>query len=189
MVMAGAIVLLGGVCVVFLVRRHLRRRWGTARAHVVTRVALALTSVPAAWRERLGGRATSEELSRGSTTRARRRMWVAIENAQEAVRHAVSLHAPVADLPAVCRTLRGAGSQLDQLLRLERRLPAGRQPNGAVRAQLAEVIRSAEDVQSVALSACSDATGPEIRSLARDARHEVEIVAAVLSRMRSVPSP
>ena len=53
-------------------------------------------------------------------------MWVAVEDAEIAVAHAESHDAPVAELPAVCRSLHGVAGELDGLLRLERRLPAGR---------------------------------------------------------------
>jgi hypothetical protein len=84
--------------------------------------------------------------------------------------------------------LRRVGGELDQLLRLERRLPAGQDRPTAVRAQVAEVINAARDVQSAALQACGDATAPQIHALVRAARDEIEIVGAALSRMRSVAS-
>ena len=52
-------------------------------------------------------------------------MWVAVEDAEIAVAHAESRDAPVAELPSVCRSLRTVAGELDGLLRLERRLPAG----------------------------------------------------------------
>ena len=115
-------------------------------------------------------------------------MWMAIEDAEAAVQHADERHAPVAELPAVCRSLRHVGGELDQMLRLERRLAAGQVGPDAVRTQVAEVIRAARDVQSAALRACSDATAPQIHSLVRTVREEIEIVGAALSRMRSVAS-
>ena len=53
----------------------------------------------AAGRERYAGRATPEDLSRGAASRVRRRMWVAVEDAEIAVAHAESHDAPVAELP------------------------------------------------------------------------------------------
>jgi hypothetical protein len=161
----------------------LRRRWRRVRDHAATRGVLAMLSVLSTWRDRLVGRAVSEETPRGPAGRARRRMWAAIADAEEAVQHADSLHAPVADLPAVCRSLRRVGGELDHLLRLERRLP-GR--SDAIGAQVADVMRAARDVQAAALSVCSDTTEPQIRALMRQARDEIEIVASTVSRLRSI---
>jgi hypothetical protein len=113
-------------------------------------------------------------------------MWLAIEDAEAAVGHADTVDAPVAELPAVCRSLRRVGGELDRLLRLERRLPLAQGRPDPLRAQVAEVMQAARDVQMAALRAGSDATEPQLRSLVRDARDEVEIVAAALRRMRSV---
>jgi hypothetical protein len=134
----------------------------------------------------VGARATPEDLSRATAARARRRLWVAIEDAEAAVHHADATGAPVAELPAVCRSLRQVAGQLDTLLRLERRLPIGPNRPDAVRVQLAEVVHAAHDVQAAALRASSDATEPQIRALVRDARDELEIVASALSRLRSL---
>jgi hypothetical protein len=189
-VVAGAVTLLAAVAAFFLARRYVRRRWRTVRAHVATRGVLASLSIVASWREWFGGRATPEDLSRGPAARVRRRMWVAVEDAEAAVQHADSVDAPIAELPAVCRSLRHAADELDALLRLERRLPAGPERPEAVRSQVAELIQASRDVQLAALRAGSDATEPQVRALVRDARDEVDIVAAALTRLRSVtPRP
>lgn len=122
----------------------------------------------------------------GSSARARRRLSVALRDAEEAVAHAQARHAPVGELPAVCRTLRRVGDELDDLLRLQGRLPARRQAIDGVRDQVRDVVDAAHDVQAAALRACSDASEPRIRALVRDVRDEVDIVAAGLARMRSV---
>ncbi|MGP0029563.1 MAG: hypothetical protein ACLPVF_03555 [Acidimicrobiales bacterium] len=180
-------VLLAAAALAFVVvRRALRRRWHGVRDHVATRGVLAGVSLMAAWRERVGARATPETSSAGTAARARRRMWLAVEDAEAAVRHADAVQAPVADLPAVCRSLRQVAAQLDPLLRLERRLPLGSARPAAVQAQVADVIGAAHDVQSAALRACGDANEPQIRELVRQAGNEVEIVAAALARMRSI---
>jgi hypothetical protein len=178
-VVAGLVVLLAGVAAYVV----LRRRWRRVRDHAATRGVLATLSMVASWRDRFAGPATSEEAPRGPAGRARRRMWVAIADAEEAVQHADSLHAPVADLPAVCRSLRRVGGDLDHLMRLERRLP-GR--SDAIGAQVADVVRAARDVQAAALSVCSDTTEPQIRALMRQARDEIDIVASTVSRLRSI---
>jgi hypothetical protein len=185
---AGGIMLLGTVAAFFVVRRLARRRWREVREHAVTRGVLSGLSTLSAWRERRGVRVPSHELSHVTAARARRLMWMAIEDAEAAVKHADASHAPVAELPAVCRSLRRVGAELDRMLRLERRLAADQGGPDAVRTQVAEVIRAARDVQSAALRACSDATAPQVHSLVRTAREEIEIVGAALSRMRSVAS-
>jgi hypothetical protein len=162
-------------------RRLVRRHWRAVQGHVVTRGALTTVSFVAAWRE---------ELSRGTTARVRRRLWLAIDDAEAAVQHADASDAPVADLPSVCRSLRSVATDLDTLLRLERRLPRGSARPDGVRAQVADVIHAAREVQTAALRACGDATGPQVGVLVRQARDEVEIVAAALSRLRSMtPHP
>lgn len=185
---AGSVMLLGTVAAFFVVRRMARRRWREVRAHAVTRSVLAGVSTVTTWRERRGVRAPSDELRHATAARARRLMWMAIEDAEAAVQHADAHDAPVAELPGVCRSLRHVGGELDQMLRLERRLPAGQGGPDAVRIQVAEVVRAARDVQSAALRASSDATAPQIHALVRAAREEIEIVGAALSRLRSVAS-
>jgi hypothetical protein len=181
-VVTGLVLLLAGAAAYIVVRR----RWRRIRDHAATRGVLATLSVVTAWRDRRAARPVSEDVGHGAAARARRRMWTAIADAEAAVQHADALDAPVADLPAVCRSLRRVGTQLDQQLRLARRLPARQGRPDAVRLQAADVIRAARDVQAAALGACSDATEPQIRALVRDARDEIEIVASALSRLRSI---
>jgi hypothetical protein len=188
LLLVGLVVGAGVVATFYLVRRRVRRTWNRVQGHVVTRGVLAAPSVLGAWRDRFEGRASPEELSVGSPARARRQMWIAIEDAERAVQHADSLDAPVGELPAVCRALRRAGDELDHLLRAGRRLPADRRRTDGVARQVAELMHAARDVQAAALCACSEATEPRLRALVRDAREEVQIVAAALSRMRSVTS-
>lgn len=186
----GVVVALVAAAAYLVGRRLVRRRWRTLRAHVATRGVLSGLSVLAAGGERWRARATPEELSQGTAARVRRRMWVAIEDAEGAVGHADSLDAPVAELPAVCRSLRSVAAEMDHLLRLERRLPLSHARPDGVRSQVAELIQAARNVQMAALRAGSDATEPQLRALVRQASDEVEIVAAALSRMRTVaPHP
>jgi len=186
---AGLVALLALGAAFLLARRYVRRRWRLVRGHVATRGILAGLTVLAAGRDRYATRATPAELSRGSASRVRRRMWVAVEDAEAAVAHASSHDAPVAELPSVCRSLRCVAEELDGLLRMERRLPAGTERADTVRVQVADVIGAARDVQAAALRAGSDAAEPQVRSLARQARDEVDIVSAALSRMRSLAQP
>jgi hypothetical protein len=182
----GVVLVLGGAVVFVVARRVLRRRWHGVRDHVATRGVLTAAALLAGWRERIGARATPESDARGTAARTRRRLWSAIEDAEAAVRHADASHAPVGELPAVCRSLRQVAGQLDTLLRLERRLPAPSARPDAVRTQVAEVMAAARDVQSAALQACGDANQPRIRALVRAAGDEVDIVAAAVARMRSI---
>jgi hypothetical protein len=170
-------------------RRWVCRRWHLVRGHVIWRWVLAGFALAAAGRERYWARATPDELSSGSSARVRRRMWVAIEDAETAVAHASSHEAPVADLPSVCRSLRGVADELDGLLRLERRLPRGTPRADTLRTQVADLIGAARDVQAAALQAGSEAAEPQIRALVRRAGEEVDLVATALSRLRSVAPP
>ena len=188
LLIAGLVAVLGLAAAFLVARSYVRRHWRLLRGHVATRGVLATLALLAAGRERYAGRATPEELSRGAAARVRRRMWVAVEDAETAVAHAESHDAPVAELPAVCRSLQRVAGELDGLLRLERRLPPGAS-RADVRRQVAEVIGAARDVQAAALRAGSDATEPQVRSLVRHARDEVDIVSAALARMRSTARP
>lgn len=185
---AGLVVGLGLAAAFLVGRRYVRRRWRLLHGHVAVRGVLGTLALLAAGRERYAGRATPEDLSRGAASRVRRRMWVAVEDAEIAVTHAESHDAPVAELPAVCRSLHGVAGELDGLLRLERRLPQGGS-RADVRRQVAEVIGAARDVQAAAVRAGSDATEPQVRSLVRHARDEVDIVSTALASMRSVARP
>jgi hypothetical protein len=188
-VIAGVVVALGLVAAFLVGRSYVRRHWRLLHGHVAVRGVMASLALLAAGRERYGsGRATPEALSQGATSRVRRRLRVAVEDAEIAVAHAESRDAPVADLPSVCRSLARVADELDGLLRLERRLPPGAS-RADVRRQVAEVIGAARDVQAAALRAGSDATEPQVRSLVRHARDEVDIVSTALATMRSVARP
>jgi hypothetical protein len=189
LVIAGLVV--GGTLAVafVLARRYVRRRWHFVRRHPLTRSAMAAGAFVLAGRERAWARATPEQLSSGSAARVRRRMWVAVEDAEKAVAHASSHEAPVADLPSVCRSLHGVATELDGLLRHERRLPAGTHRTDALRGQVAELIAAARDVQAAALRAGSEAAEPQVRALVRRAAEEIDIASAGLARLRSVAQP
>lgn len=181
--LVGALVLAVGF---LLARRYVRRRWNLVRGHPVTRGVLAAGAFVLDRRERAWARATPEELSSGSPAKVRRRMWVAVDDAEKAVTHASSHDAPVADLPSVCRSLRGLADELDGLLRLERRLPMGTPRTDGLRSQVAELISASRDVQAAALRAGSDAAEPEVRALVRRAAEEIDLASFGLARLRSV---
>lgn len=189
LVIAGLVAGLVLAAAFVIARSFLRRHWRLVRGHVVARGVLATLALLSAGRERYAARATPAELSRGTGARVRRRMWVAVEDAEAAVAHADAHDAPVAELPSVCRSLRTVAGELDGLLRLERRLPTGAARTDAVRLQVSDVIGAARDVQAAALRAGSDANEPQVRSLVRQARDEIDLVSAALSRMRSVAQP
>jgi hypothetical protein len=189
LLIAGLVAMAGLAVAFFLARGYLRRQWRLMGGHWAVRGLMAGLAVLAAGREWFGARATPDELSRGTSARVRRRMWVAIDDAERAVAHANSHDAPVAELPSVCRSLRSAAGELDGLLRHERRLPLGAERPDAVRRQVADVIGAARDVQAAALRAGSEAAAPQVRSLVRQAADEVAIVTSALSRMRSVAPP
>jgi hypothetical protein len=188
LLIAGLVVALGLTAAFLVARSYVRRHWRLLHGHAAVRGILATVALLAAGRERYAGRATPEDLSRGAAPRVRRRLRVAVEDAEIAVAHAESRDAPVADLPAICRSLQRVADELDGLLRLERRLPPG-SSRADVRRQVAEVIGAARDVQAAAVRAGSDATEPQVRSLVRHARDEVDIVATALATMRSTARP
>ena len=185
---AGVVVVGGVVATFFVARSYIRRHWRLLHGHVLVRGLLAALALFGAGRERVVGRATPEDLSRGAASRVRRRLRVAVEDADIAVAHAESRDAPVAELPSVCRSLQRVADELDGLLKLERRLPPGASP-ADVRRQVAEVIGAARDVQAAAVRAGSDATEPQVRSLVRHASDEVDIVSTALASMRSTARP
>jgi hypothetical protein len=178
--------LLGALATFVLLRRRARRRWNRWQVHPATRSVLAAAALLTGWRERRTGDRDAPAFGRGTAARARRRLSVALRDAEEAVGYASSRQAPVGELPAVCRTLRSVGDELDGLLRLQGRLPVRRQRVDAIGAQVREVVDAAHDIQAAALRACSDANEPRLRALVRDVRDEVDIVAAGLARLRSV---
>jgi hypothetical protein len=186
LVLVGLLAALAATALFLVGRRMVRRRWRRIRRHVVTRSALTAASVVAAGHERLSTRVGAADVTRGTAARARRHMWVAVEDAEDAVRHADERDAPVAELPRVCASLRSLAHEMDHLLQLERRLPMGASRPDTVRVQVADIINAAHDVQSAALRASSDANEPQLRDLMRQASDEVELVAAAVSRMRSI---
>src|ERR1700722_3866418 len=188
LVIAGLVVVLGLTAAFLVARNYVRRHWRLLHGHVAVRGMLATLALATAGREPDAGRAAPEDLSRGAAPRVRRRLRVAVEDAEIAVAHAESRDAPVAELPSVCRSLQRVADELDGLLKLERRLPPGAS-RADVRRQVAEVIGAARDVQAAAVRAGSDATEPQVRSLVRHARDEVAIVASALATMRSTARP
>ena len=188
LLIAGVAVAAGLAVAFVLARGYVRRHWRLVRGHPVTRGVLAVWALVSAARERMA-QTTPSELSRGSAARVRRRMWVAVEDAESAVAHATEHDAPVADLPSVCRSLRVVADELDALLRLERRLPAGTARSSDVRRQVAEVIDAALTCRH---QRCGREATPPRRRCGRWCAtrcDEIEIVSAGLAHMRSVARP
>lgn len=162
-----------------LVGRTVRRRWRLVRSHGAFIALLAVWDATAALRagrrRPLGGESWS------SPRRVRRSLWQAVDGADDAVRTAADLGAPVADLPSLCRRLEGAAADLDRVLRLE--------PNGpvppSIRGHVQDVMRAADDVRRVAIAAAGDACDPRVAELARDADNEVQLLDAGLASARA----
>ncbi len=170
------------------VRRYVRRRWRLLRGHPVTTGVLAAGALAPPAATATASRVTPEQLSRGNPARVRHRMWVAVDDAETAVAHASSHDAPVAELPSVCRSLRGLADELDASVapRAPTAPRARRAPTACAR-QVAELIGACRDVQAAALRAGSDATEPQVRALVRRAADEIDIASAGLARLRSLP--
>ena len=116
-------------------------------------------------------------------------MWVAVEDAEIAVAHAESHDAPVAELPGGVPLAAHGGRRAGRAAPPGAPAAPGCEPGRRVRRQVAEVIGAARDVQAAALRAGSDATEPQVRSLVRHARDEVDIVRPRWPRMRSLAQP
>ena len=90
LLIAGLVVALGLTAAFLVARSYVRRHWRLLHGHVAVRGILATVALLAAGRERYAGRATPEDLSRGAAPRVRRRLRVAVEDAEIAVAHAES---------------------------------------------------------------------------------------------------
>ena len=170
----------------FLVWRVTRRKWRAVRNHGAVIGASALWEATAVRRRRGGEATTPEEVGQWTPGRARKEMWRSVDQADAALRTATDLGAPLAELPSLCRRLHAAAVDLDKVLRVE---PAGPVPT-EVRAQVHEVMRAAGDIQRAAVVSASDANGPRVHDLTRDAGHEIELLDAGLASARAVlPHP
>jgi hypothetical protein len=161
----------------FLVWRVARRKWRAVRNHGAVIGASALWEATAVRRRRGGEATTPEEVGQWTPGRARKEMWRSVDQADAALRTAADLGAPLAELPSLCRRLHAAAVDLDKVLRVE---PAGPVPT-EVRTQVHEVMRAAGDIQRAAVVSASDASGPRVHDLTRDAVHEIELLDAGLA--------
>ena len=110
-------------------------------------------------------------------------MWVAVEDAEIAVAHAECARRPGGRAAGgVPLAAHASPASWTGCCAWSADCPTGASRTDAVRLQVAEVIGAARDVQAAALRAGSDATEPQVRSLVRHARDEVDIVSTALSR-------
>jgi hypothetical protein len=172
-----ALMVAGLVVTGFLVWRVARRKWRAVRGHGAVIGASALWEATAVRRRRGGEATTPAEVGQWTPGRARREMWRSVDQADAALRTAAELGAPLAELPSLCRRLHAAAVDLDKVLRVE---PAGTVPT-EVRTQVHEVMRAAGDIQRAAVVSASDANGPRVRDLTRDALQEIELLDAGLA--------
>jgi hypothetical protein len=181
-----ALMMAGLLITGYLLWRLARRKWRSFHSHGAVIGATALWEA-AAVRRRRGGETTSpEEVGQWTPGRARKEMWRSVDQADAAVRAAVDVGAPTAELPSLCRRLQTAAMNLDKVLRVE--------PAGAVttelRTQVHEVMRAAGDVQRAAVVSASDANGQRVQELTRDAVHEIELLdAGLASAQAALPHP
>jgi hypothetical protein len=171
-------VLMAGVAIgAFMAWRYGRRKWRAFHSHGAVVGAMALWE--AAGSAGFGRRApwSPEDVYDWTPRRVRRELWRSVDRAEAAVRAADQAGAPTASLPSLCRRLNGVAVDLDRVLRIE---TAGTVPT-EVAAQAVEVMRAASDVHRAAVASASDATGQQVRDLARDADHEIQCLDAGLA--------
>jgi hypothetical protein len=171
-----------------LIGRTLLRRWRLLRSHGAVVAALAVWDATSSWRSRRrppDPAAVSGEKFWSSPRDVRRALRRSVDAAVDSVRTADELGAPVAELPAVCRRLQAAATDLDRVIRLDQ---AGSVPP-SVRGQVRDVVQAATDVRRVAVAAAGHACDPAVAELVRDVADEARLLEAGLARTRSVALP
>jgi len=187
----GAVVLMGLVSVTVLAGgyalwRYGRRRLRSLRTHGAVIGATALWEAAASNRwNRTGVPASPAAIASWSSTRTRKELWRSVDRAASAVRAADSVHAPTADLASLCRRLQAAATDIDRVLRVD---PAAPVP-AALRDQVVEVMRAADDIQQAAVASAGEAHGQRVRELTQDAGNELGLLDAGLATMRSTVLP
>ena len=181
-----ALVVGGAVVGTYLLWRYGRRKWRAFHSHGAVVGMVTLWEATRSGRFRPRPASSSEDMRGWTARRVRKELRRAGDQADAAVRAAADLGGPTASLPSLCQRLREVAIGLDQVLRVE---PAGAVPAEAA-AQVADVMRAAEDVRGAAVASASDATGRRVRELARDADHEIQCLDAGLASARSaLPHP
>jgi hypothetical protein len=112
-------------------------------------------------------------------------MWRSVDRATAAVRAADELGGPTAELPSLCRRLQAAAVDIDKVLRVD---PGARVP-APLGDQILEVMQAAADVQQAAVASAGEASTQRIRELTEDAGHELSLLDAGLTSMRSSGRP
>ncbi len=170
----------------YLLWRYARRRLRALRSHGAVIGASAVWEAAASNRwNRAGTPATAADLASWSSTRVRKELWRSVDRAVSAVRAADSLRAPTAELPSLCRRLQAAATDLDQVLRVDPSAPVP----AALRDQVVEVIRAADDVQQAAVASAGEANGMRVRDLTEDAGRELTLLDAGLASLRATSTP
>ncbi len=184
------LMLVGAAVGGFMLWRWGRRRYREIRNHVAGRTVAGAWSVVGNRRSPWASAFTWDDVHRWTPQRARREMWRAVDAAESAVRVADAGGASVAELPALCRRIREVSSDVDRILRVEPAPAPGSSDTSGLRAQVADVIDAAIDVQRAAVAAASDANADKVKALTRDAGDELDCVAAGLTRSAyPVPHP
>ena len=181
----GAAAVLAALVAAGLVAWHLaRRRWRVWRNRAAARTLASAWALTSSLEVR---RLLAGDLSGLSSLRVSRRLWVAVDAAQQGVDHAEAAGASVGDLPALSRRLREVATDVDRVVRLDAASGhPGRRVPDEVRHQVADVMTAARDIQVAAAAAVSDVAAPRARSLAADADQELRALAAGLERSQQL---
>ncbi len=170
----------------YLLWRYARRRLRALRSHGAVIGATAVWEAAASNRwNRTGVPTSATDVASWSSTRVRKELWCSVDRAGSAVRAADSVDAPTAELPALCRRLHAAATDIDRVLRVD---PAAPVP-AALRDQVVEVMRAADDVQRAAVASAGEANGMRVRELSEDAGHELALLDAGLVTLRATGTP
>ena len=113
--------------------------------------------------------------------RGRRAMWRAVDAAERAVQHARAGTAPIAELPVLCRRLRGLAEVIDRSLLISSRAGSAVGFDGR---EIGELVRTAQEIERAASSSLREVTAPLARRLAEDARRETQALEAGLGQLR-----
>ena len=165
-----------------LVTHRVRRRWRLVRSHGAVVLLLGVWEAIGARRVRHQPVRSFDEGFWSSPRHVRRELRQSVAAANETVRTAEELGAPVAELPVLCRRLEWAATDLDRVLRLDSSGPVPVSMRGSVH----DVLRAAEDVRRVAVTAAGEACDPSVAELVRDTADEVRVLGAGLASARKV---
>src|SRR3954449_2118282 len=178
--------MLAGVVAVWSFVRASRRRYRRLR---MTLAGLSRASARSALLAGAGARVVSgvaalpvADMSWWATQRDRHRMWRAVTAADRPVATAVAADAPVGDLAVLTRRLRKTAASVDAAMRASGRSTA--LPD-AVRRQVVDVVRAADDVRDAAVEALAAVAQPATSALTDAVRTEV---AALRHGLATIPA-